>query len=173
MITYCVTPDLKQEANPLVRNLHLGWRGLIIANVFSFIFYEVAALWFFRYKRNTIICKGFGQFISKLIYNQPAKLVWFLYKLPVNKQCWANFFAPLCYAVVFTFPIMRLLLALNGLVILCEIEIYVKFYYNLCNAFPVFVLSAILAFILVLFFYLFWFYKEYKINMQCTIRQGL
>lgn len=69
LLTYIGTPDLKNEANPLVKIFGMGWGALIGHSMLGFLFYSGFAYYtFIRYKRPVLRCEGYKQYVSMLLY---------------------------------------------------------------------------------------------------------
>ena len=87
--TYLHTSDLKNEANPLVSFLGLGWTGLIIIQIIGLIFL-IYSLWVYSFRqveipsfdRNISTTK----FISLFHFRETKSFDKLFYKLPTNRN---------------------------------------------------------------------------------------
>ena len=166
-LTYIGTPDLSNEANPLVYTLGLGWISLIITSII-FITVIVALLYhaLFRFKRIVIQCEDFKQYISILFFDRPDKFFWALYKFPKNKNGLSYFITGLGYALAIVIPLGKLFAVFLWIGILYDLNI-VNYYHNNFNILmtPIGRTDGIIGGIVIaLLIIYYWFKKEYKIN---------
>jgi hypothetical protein len=171
-LTYIGSPDLSNEANPLVTILGFGWKALIISDIMFFMFYVWLAYFsLIQYKRVTIKCEGIKQFVSLFLYDRPDKFAWILWRLPVNKAAWKRALAPIGYSLSLSLVIAKTVLIVEWIGIINESYI-VYWYFQNINVLPglVYLLVLVISF---LGFSSYWFYKEFKINEQELKRQDI
>jgi hypothetical protein len=119
IITYCVTPDLTREANPLASVFGFGWSGLIVSNIINSVVYVLSAYYTFaRFRRSSIQCKGLKQFLSMLCYSRPDKFYWIFFRFPKNKIFYSYFFASIGYLVSVVFIFIRLIAVVEWICVL-------------------------------------------------------
>lgn len=97
LLTYINTPDLKMEANPLVKYLGLGWGALFFANAIGLLIFILAARGMYSYQFEQIEAKGFFDYYMKLFFGENYKPSWFWYKFVKNRKA---FWGMLCYSYV-------------------------------------------------------------------------
>jgi len=120
-LTYAATPDLTNEANPLVARFGFGWAALFLANAVGFaLFVGFVYHAFVRYntfERPVIECNGFRQYLSMLMFGRPDKFIWTFIKFPDRSNRFAG--AYLCavagYAFAAVLPAMRFVIVLEWL----------------------------------------------------------
>jgi len=167
-ITYIGSPDLAFEANPLITVFGLGWSALIIANIIVYAF-TVALLYiaFIKYKRKIVQCENFMQYMSMLYFDRPDKQKWLWYKFPKGKEKMIMSFAPVGYAVAYTFPIIRFIAIFGWVMFLAAPDFCYLCYFDLPHVFFDHMEIVILAVTGIIFLFIlvyYWFKKEYKIN---------
>ncbi len=162
-LTYLGTPDLKNEANPLITVFGLGWGALILANIIQYIvFFTFAYYTFVRYKRPIIQCMGIKQFVSILFFNRSDKFIWIFFKWPANKACWKNLVAPFGYTIVMTFIVNTLIVVIDWIIILSGNRLYM----SIRTEIPSLIVNAFVIIVLFFCFFIYWFVKEYKFNKK-------
>ena len=168
LITYIGSPGLEFEANPLITIFGLGWSALIIANIIVYAFFLIFIyIAFVRYKRTVIKCDNFKQFMSMLYFDRPDKYIWLWYKFPKGKIY--RLFAPMGFAIAYTFPILRLIAISGWLMILSGTELCIFCHYGIPHVYIMHIeilILAILAVVLITSLVSFWYSKEYKINKR-------
>jgi len=169
-ITYIGSPDLKLEANPLIAIFGFGWPALIIANIiYMVLFTGLIYIAFIKYKRPVIECNDFKEYMSMLYFDSPDKYKWLWYKFPKGKGKMIMVFAPVGYAVAYTFPVIRLLAILGWVLFLSVPDFCFYCFFNLPHLsfahmeVVFFSLVGILSLYALVYY---WFRKEYKINKQ-------
>ena len=172
VLTYIGSPDLSNEANPLVYTLGLGWNSLIITSII-FLVAIVVLLYHavFRFKRVVIQCEGLRQYVSMLFFDRPDKFIWALYKFPKNKIGLSYFWACLGYVLAIVIPIGKLFAVLLWVGIINNLNI-VNYYHNNFNIMmtPIGrsdgIIGGIVIALLIIYY---WFKKEYRINKNQKI----
>ena len=171
VLTYIGSPDLSDEANPLVYTLGLGWNSLIISSII-FLVAIVVLLYhaIFRFKRVVIQCEGFKQYVSMLFFDRPDKILWALYKFPKNKNGLSYFCTCLGYTLAIAIPLWKLFAVFLWVGVINDFNI-VEYYHNNFNIIMTPIGrsdAAIGGLIMVLLIMYYWFNKEYKINKRAS-----
>lgn len=122
-LTYIATPDLKQEGNPLVQNLNIGWTGLIIVNLITYIIYFILALYAY------IIFKPVDS--SEI----DDKLYYFDIMKNKGKKASIKFqAAALCYSVSTALPLARFIIVFEWILILTKVK--APLFFSVVSLFP-------------------------------------
>ncbi len=108
VLTYIGTPDLKNEANPLVKVFGLGWGALIWQNMFGFLFYSWFVYYtFIRYRRPVLQCEGYRRYVSMLLYGCPDR------KKAAKKVEYKNFWALIGNMFAIGYIIIRVIVIID------------------------------------------------------------
>jgi len=174
LITYIGSPGLELEANLLVSVFGLGWTALIIANIIVYAFFLIFIyITFVKYKRTVIECDNFKQFMSIFYFDRPDKYSWLFYKFPKRKTL--KIFAPMGFAVAYTFPIMRLIAITGWILLLSGSEFCIFCRYGIPHVYFMHmevIILAIIGILLITILVSYWYSKEFKINKK-TLNKGL
>ena len=170
-LTLYNTPDLSQEANPFVYNLHLGWGALIISNALALaVMFLICWYAFYKYKTVIADAANIREYVSQLLYNRPDKFVWSFYKLPKNgKPIWAD----ICYASYFGICAARLIVVLEWTAVTLNIDM--SGYDSFRDIFPLDRFDIVVALAVALVMIFIWFGKEYRKSkkaIELTASQG-
>lgn len=161
-LTYINTPDLKNEGNPLVSVFGFGWIALFLANLIFYILYIILAYFlFFKYKPPVLQVRNIKEYISQLYYNRPDKFVWFFYKWPKN---WRPLVAIIAYMYIFPMIAARMILVFEWLMVTFNIEW--NLYEHIQQMMPFSRMDIVVGFILMIYLYIYWLYKEYRNNQK-------
>ena len=155
--TYLSTPDLKYEFNPLVSKLHLGWTGLILAQM-AFLIFLIYALWVYCFKNvdTSTIEKGLSmtRFVSLFYFGNTTSFSKVFYKLPTNKN---SFLYSVGYIVTYTLIVISIVISCSTY-LLVKNKVYKDFYNNnkLWNY------LYVLGFVLLIYYSIKFLKNEYK-----------
>lgn len=157
-LTLVNTPNLADEANPLISVLGFNWTSLLIANVILLMFILICADYtFVRYKTIVIDAKNHKEYISQILYDRPDKFSWTMYKIPKN---WRPVFAISGYAIVYAVIIARTIVIIEWLMITFGYKYNI--YWNLKDIMPYNRADIVISIIACFFLINYWFLKEYK-----------
>lgn len=107
LLTYIGTPDLKDEANPVVAVFGLEWGGLIGHSMLGFLFYSGFVYYtFVRYKRPVLQCEGYKQYVSMLLYGS-------LDRKKTKHVEWKNYWAIFGNMLAIGYIIVRVLVIID------------------------------------------------------------
>jgi positive regulator of sigma E activity len=160
IFTYINTPDLSMEGNPLVSKFGLGWTALAIANIITFIlFFALAYYSLFKYKTIYTTQTKFTAYCSQIIYDRPD-MFW--------KGIIPKHICPYLAALGFAFPysaiISRAIIVFEWIVYTFDIDLKQYFVFESKYCFNR--LDIVVALILLFILLLYWFYKEFKKQLQ-------
>ncbi len=159
--TYFSTPDLKYEFNPLVSILGSGWTGVIFFQILILVFF-IYALWIYTSKIIEVPAFDKGlplrNFISLFYFRNTNSFSKLFYKLPTNKN---SFFYSLGYIGSYCLIIISFLVSFSTALLL--INNNYKYFYN-SNKGWIWLYS--IGFILVVFFYVRFFKKEFQLRAK-------
>lgn len=162
LLTYINTPDLKMEGNPLVSVFGLSWISLGIANILIFILiFGTAYYSYIKYETVINDKTTYKEYFSQILYDRPDKFWASIYKTPKH---FGPAVASYGYAMLYASIVARIVLVFEWL---CETfninnSKYIAFTNKFCFSRPD-VILGIIVFIVMMFY---WFYKEFKSNLQ-------
>ena len=84
LTTYMASPDLKYEANPIIRYFQWGWRGLIICNLTLFSIYIFLIITINKFLLKYFSERGLITFKNKSIFYISCCFVIFFYSVFVG-----------------------------------------------------------------------------------------
>lgn len=155
--TYLYTPDLSNEANPLVSLLGFGWTSIVITQ-FILVSLLICCLYYYLYNYNPPFPNKkklkLKEFISNLNYNYDHSFFKIFYKLPDNRNV---FFAKIGYAASMTMIFAGYIVGTSTTLLLIS-DTYRQFYKNGAP----FLLYGILFGLITYFMYNFYL-KQYRI----------
>lgn len=169
-LTYLGTPDLSNEANPLAK-AGLGWVGLIVGNiVFSAACIALYFYSFFIFKAELIPCNGFKEYISMLYYDRPDKFRW-IFGIGHKSQKRVKKYALACVGyLAFAVEIARCRAIFEWICVLYFKDLAYRMFSYFENISFLSVLGRfdmlLFVLIIVLLVYVYWFYKQYRINKK-------
>ena len=167
VLTYIGTPDLKNEANPLVKVFGLGWGALIAHSMLGFLFYFGFVYYtFIRYKRPVLQCEGYKQYVSMLLYGCPDRK-----KAAKKKVEYKNFWALIGNMFAVGYIIIRVIVIIDWIGYLSSSPIYHWFAVNIRSILPAYLgISLIGIAILNCCYYcvLYWWYRMNKKQLECA-----
>lgn len=165
LLTFINTPDLSQEANPLVSVLDYGWLALFIVNIIAIIlFFTCAYFTFCQYKTVFVDAKNRREYLSQLEFERPDKFIWTFYKMPKAWKNWKPILSCCSYVLIYSLLVVRILLVIEW--ILITFNINVAWYFEFRSLMPWGRVDIILSVICVFFFAFVWINKNYKDNQK-------
>ena len=157
LLTFINTPDLSMEANPLVTECGLGWASLIIANILVFIFIFIISYYsYFKYKTVYTNETKYTAYCSQIIYDRPD-MFW---KGIIPKHV-VPYIAGLGFAILYSTIIAHVILIFEWLGITFNVS-WVYTYFDFTEKYCFGRLDIIASVIVALIAFFFWFYKEFK-----------
>lgn len=97
--TYLFTPDLHKEINPLVKYLHFGWTGLLLA-ITLLVVYIIISFYTFLFDKSVTLPKesglSFSAFFTTWYFGKKEKWYKAFYKFPDIKR--VHYFAGIFFA---------------------------------------------------------------------------
>ena len=166
VLTYIGTPDLKNEANPLVRVFGLGWGALIAYSMVGFLFYlgfvYYAFIW---YRRPVLQCEGYKQYVSMLLYGCPDRK-----KAAKKKVEFKNYWGVFGNALAVGYIIIRVIIIIDWIGYLSRNPIYYWYAVNIRSILPVYLgldLFGIAILILLHYFLIYQWYRMNKKELEC------
>lgn len=127
VLTYIGTPDLKNEANPLVEVFGLGWGALRAHSMFGFLYYLGFIYYaFIRYRRPVLQCEGYKQYVSMLLYGCLDRK-----KTARKKFVFKNFFGVFGNALAVGYIIIRVIVVIDWIGYLSRNPIYYWYIVNI------------------------------------------
>ncbi len=97
--TYLFTPDLHKEINPLVKYLHFGWAGLLLA-ITLLVVYIIISFYTFLFDNSVTLPKesglSFSAFFTTWYFGKKEKWYKAFYKFPDIKR--VHYFAGIFFA---------------------------------------------------------------------------
>ena len=165
LFTYIATPNLLLEGNPLMDALSLGWGGLILINVITFIGYIFMSWYaFIKYKSPRTDETDLKRYLAKINYGDADKYVPMMWKLPKN---WGPQTACLRWAVVCVLPACRMIIVLEWFLMISGIKnIYTSTFFLIVSFFPLGRIDVFLAVIGAWILSFVWIKKEFKANLK-------
>jgi len=161
VLTYIGTPDLKNEANPLVSVFGLGWGALIAHSMFGFLFYSGFAYYaFIRYRRPVLQCKGYRQYVSMLLYGCSDR------KKAAKKMEYKNFWALTGNMFAIGYIIVRVIVIIDWIGALNVNPICHWFTVKLRSILPAYWAMSLLGIVVLNCCYLCVPYQWYRINKK-------
>lgn len=152
-LTYIATPDLKQEGNPLVQNLNIGWTGLIAVNLITYIIYFILA--FYAY----IIFKPVDS--SEI----DDKLYYFDIMKNKGKKASIKFqSAALCYSVSTALPLARFIIVFEWILILTKVK--APLFFSVVSLFPAGRIDYVVAILIAIKLSFYFYIKESRENRK-------
>ena len=160
--TYLHTSDLKNEANPLVSFLGLGWTGLIIVQVVGLAFL-IYALWVYSFRQVEVPTfeKHISRtkFISLFHFGDTKSFDKLFYKIPTNKN--SSLYA-IGFIMTFSLITISILISTSTTFLILSEK-----YRNLYTEFRIMIIIYSICFIIVLFWTRY-FYKSEMIKRLTT-----
>ncbi len=165
LFTYIATPNLLLEGNPLYSQMGIGWSGLIIVNLITFIGY-VAMAWyaFIKYKPPVTDETDMKRYLARINYGDADAYVPMMWKLPKN---WAPQTACLCWSVVCVLPFCRMIIVLEWFLMILGIRnLVTQIFFTIVSLFPLGRIDIVLAIIGAWILSFVWIKKEFKANLK-------
>ena len=132
VLTYIGTPDLKNEANPLVKVFGLGWGALLAHSMFGFLLYSGFVYYvFIRYRRPVLQCEGYKQYSSMLLYGCPDRK-----RATKKKMEYKNFWGILGNTVAEGYIIISVIVIIDWIGALSRNPIYYWYAVNIRSILP-------------------------------------
>lgn len=164
VFTYIATPNLLLEGNPLSESFNMGWGGLIIINVVTFVGYFFMSRYaFLVYKRPVTNEVDFKRFLAFINYGDADKYVPMMWKLPKH---WGPQTACLCWSVVSVLPFCRLIIVFEWLLMILGVKnIGSMMFFYVVSLFPSGRIDIVLAVIFAWVLSFKWIKREYVANL--------
>ena len=161
LLTYIGTPDLKDEANPLVKVFGLGWGALIGHMMLGFLLYSGFVYYtFIRYKRPVLQCEGYKQYVSMLLYGCLDR------KKAKQHVEWKNFWAIIGNMFAIGYIIIRVLVIINNVGVLNVNSICHWFAAKFQSIMPAYLGMSLLGIVILICCYFCVSYQWYRMNKK-------
>ena len=161
-LTYIATPNLYLEGNPLVAYLDIGWTGLILINVITFVFYVALSFYaFVAYKVPKSNETELRRYLADINYGDPNKTVPFMWKLPKH---WGPQIACLSWSVALALPISRLIIVVEWLLLIFHVKAH--WFFNIVILFPGGRIDFFIAVLLAWILSFVWIKIEFEKNLK-------
>lgn len=162
VLTYIGTPDLKNEANPLVDVFGLGWGALIGHIMFGFLVYSGFVYYaFIRYKRPVLQCEGYKQYVSMLLYGCPDRK-----KAAKKKVEYKNFWGVLGNALAVGDIIIDVIVIIDWIGALSRNPIYYWYAVNIHSILPRYLSFSLFECAILICCYYCVIYRWYRMNKK-------
>lgn len=161
-LTYINTPDLALEGNPLVSIFGLGWEALAIANLLVFILIFTAAYYsYFKYKTVYTDQTKFTAYFSQITFDRPD-MFWksaFLFPKHITP-----YIAGFGYSTLYAAVANRLILVLEWIIYTLRwgYKSWMRAYYTFSEKYCFGRFDLLVAAIVIFAFFFYWFYQEFK-----------
>lgn len=165
VFTYIATPNLLLEGNPLYSEMGIGWSGLILINVVTFLGYILMAWYaFIKYKSPVTNETDMKRYLAYINYGDADGYVPMMWKLPKN---WGPQTACLCWSVVCVLPFCRMIIVLEWFLMILGISnIATQIFFTIVSIFPLGRIDIVLAIIGAWILSFVWIKKEFKANLK-------
>lgn len=165
VFTYIATPNLLLEGNPLYSEMGIGWSGLILINVVTFLGYILMAWYaFIKYKSPVTNETDMKRYLAYINYGDADGYVPMMWKLPKN---WGPQTACLCWSVVCVLPFCRMIIVLEWFLMILGISnIATRIFFTIVSLFPLGRIDIVLAIIGAWILSFVWIKKEFKANLK-------
>ena len=161
LLTYIGTPDLKDEANPLVKVFGLGWGALIGHMMFGFLLYSGFVYYtFIRYKRPVLQCEGYKQYVSMLLYGCLDR------KKAKQHVEWKNYWAIFGNTLAIGYIIIRVLIIIDWIGALNVNPICHWFAVKFRSIMPIYLGMSLLGIVIMIVGYYCVLYNWYRMNKK-------
>lgn len=162
VLTYIGTPDLKNEANPLVKVFGLGWGALIAHSMFGFLLYAGFVYYgFIRYRRPVLQCEGYKQYVSMLLYGCPDRK-----KAAKKKVEYKNFFGVFGNALAVGYIIISVIVIIDWICALSRNPIYYWYAANFRSILPRYLRFSLIGMEILICCYYYTLHKWYCANKK-------
>lgn len=162
VLTYIGTPDLKNEANPLVMVFGLGWGALIAHCMVGFLFYLGFVYYaFIRYRRPVLQCEGYKQYVSMLLYGCPDRK-----KAAKKKVQYKNYWAVIGNMFAIGYIIIRVIVIFDWLGVLNVIPICHWFAVKFRSILPIYLGMSLLGIAILICCLYCVSYQWYRLNKK-------
>lgn len=162
VLTYIGTPDLKDEANPLVSVFGLGWGALIGHSMLGFLFYSGFVYYaFIRYRRPVLQCEGYKQYVSMLLYGCPDRK-----KAAKKKVEYKNFWALIGNMLAIGYIIIRVIVIMDWIGALNVNPICHWFAVKFRSILPIYLGMSLLGMAILICCYYCVLYQWYRMNKK-------
>jgi hypothetical protein len=162
--TYLYTPSLQAEKNPLESIFHLGWNGILVANLLitiAVVYCNYYQLHMYTAKIVNVNVRNLKEYISFICFNDTSQFWSFLFKLPKDKSVLFTLFG---YAGIRTLIFGGILATLNNLFRFYNIGIYLRFIQWIKYPTGFIYGLIILSFYIFLFYYMSLEFRRWRYN---------